>query len=497
MPTNLFPQKKSLTPFSLDGWVVLCYLLLVLIGILSICGSTGTFESTQIFTSGSRPMKQLIWVGISLSVVFILLFVDSQFYDSFSPAIYIFFIFLLIATFFLAPDIKGSRSWLVIGSIRLQPAEFAKLATALMLSTSLSRYGFHLKGKKAYLQILALILLPATLILLQHEAGGALVFVVFIVVLYREGLPGIYLALGGFAIILFISLLYTSDRLWGTTRADYYLGATLISLAILVFLQSIIKKKWQNHTKRILIAFVGCYGVSFIVTQFIISFDQSYMAMGFLFAEIIYIAILAFYFFSKRYFLTLLFAVTSILFAFSVSFVYEKVLQPHQQDRIAVTLGIKQDFHGAGYNVNQAKIAIGSGGFSGKGFMKGTQTKLNYVPEQDTDFIFCTIGEEYGFVGSTLLLILYLILFLRLLLLAERQPTTFARMYGYCVVGIFLFHLTINIGMVIGLMPVVGIPLPFISYGGSSLLSSTLLLFLFLMMDRDNKRLPAYKKQIG
>ena len=229
-------SSSRTTPFQLDGLVVLCYFILLAIGLVSICGSTGTFEATDIFANGSRPVKQLIWVGISLGVVFLLLFVNSQFFNSFAPVIYLFFILLLIGTLFLAPDIKGSRSWLVIGSFRLQPAEFAKLATALMLSSVFDRYGFQLKGSKAYLQVFSIILLPAFIILMQQEAGSALIFSVFILVLYREGLPGFYLSIGSFAVILFIALLYTSDLLWGSTRADYFVGATIVSIATLVFL---------------------------------------------------------------------------------------------------------------------------------------------------------------------------------------------------------------------------------------------------------------------
>lgn len=495
MLTRSSSSYQQVTPFHLDGVVVLCFFILLAIGLVSICGSTGTFEATNIFSVGSRPMKQLVWIGISLSVVFLLLFVDTQVFNSFAPAIYLFFILLLVGTLFLAPDIKGSRSWIVIGSFRMQPAEFAKLATALMLSSLFDRYGFKLKGWKAYLQVFAIILVPAFIILTQQEAGSALIFSVFLLVLYREGLSGFFLAVGAFAVILFIALLYTSDSLWGVTRADYFLGSTLVSIATLIFLHCIVNKKRRYHIKRIAIAYIATYVVTLTI-GFFIPIDQSYTALILLTCTLLYIGLLALFFLSRRYLYTLIFGLSSMIFAMSVSFVYEEVLQPHQQDRIAVALGIKEDIRGAGYNVNQAKIAIGSGGLTGKGFMKGTQTKLNYVPEQDTDFIFCTVGEEYGFLGSLFVLLVYLVLILRIIFLAERQPTIFARLYGYCVVGIFLFHLGINIGMVLGIVPVVGIPLPFLSYGGSSLLSSTLLLFLFLMMDRDNKRLPAYKRHL-
>lgn len=492
IPPPLSSKNLTVSRFY-DHWVFLLYLLLVFAGVISICGSTGSFDTTSLFEVGSRPTKQLFWIGISLVCAFLLLFLDSDFFNSFAPTIYLLVILLLIATLILAPDIKGSRSWIPIGSFRLQPAEFAKLATGLMLASLMDRNDFRLSGWRAYLKVFAIILLPALIILFQREAGSALVFSVFFLVLYRQGLPSIYLGVGGLAILLFVVLLYSAEMLWGATRVNYFLGATIISIASLVILYRQIPPKRRPHVRRILTASAIIYVITLTVGLFV-PIDQSYTAMGILLGIFFYLGFLSLNFLSRRYFYTFLFIIFAIIYASSVSFVYENVLQPHQQDRIAVALGIKQDTQGAGYNVNQAKIAIGSGGFSGKGFMKGTQTKLNYVPEQDTDFIFCTIGEEYGFLGSVALLLLYLLLLLRLLILAERQPTRFGRVYGYSVAFILFFHWMINVGMVLGLVPVVGIPLPFLSYGGSSMLSSTLLLFLFLLIDRDNKRFPAYKK---
>ncbi len=481
------PTSQPAFSFRYDTIVVVCYLLLLVAGILSICGSTGSFDTSNIFTTGSRPLKQILWVGVSFGFIFALFFVDSYFFRSFATLFYLFVLLLLLATLVLAPDIKGSRSWLVIGPFSIQSAEFAKLSTALMLASVFDRYGFQLKGWRAYLEVFAIILVPAVIIVLQKETGTALVFAVFSVVLFREGLPGIYLACGAIAITLFVTLLYTADTLWSATRANYFLGSIIITISTLIFLYDRVQKRYRFHVKRLAVVVISIYTLIYIASFFVL-FDWSYVAIALLVGVVGYIVVIMVMYFSRRYFYSFLFALFCSLFALSVSYVYEDVLKPHQQDRIAVALGIKEDFRGAGYNVNQAKIAIGSGGFWGKGFMKGTQTKLNYVPEQDTDFIFCTIGEEYGFVGSVFLLTIFLVMLLRLLFLAEQQQSTFARVYGYSVACIFLFHLTINVGMVLGLVPVVGIPLPFLSYGGSSLVTSTVMLFIFLRMDSSNRK---------
>lgn len=476
-----------------DRWVVMCYLFLLAVGILSIAGSSGSFETTALFEMGSRPMKQLVWIGVTFGILLLLLFADSSLFFPLTPLIYLAVILLLIATLLLAPDIKGSRSWLVLGPLRLQPAELAKLATALMLSNLFANQDFQLQGAKSYLKVFLVILLPASIILLQSEAGSALVFTAFMLVLFREGLPGIYLATAFMLLFLFVLLLYTANTFWGETRLDYFLAASVISVSTLLFLRSKLQKRHQYHTKRLIRSSLIVYLIALIINM-VYPFDLSIVALSLLGGILLYLLVVGFYHQARRFFYTILFSLLTIAYSLSVDYAYNNLLRPHQQDRIAIALGIKEDIRGAGYNVNQAKIAIGSGGFTGKGFLKGTQTKLNYVPEQDTDFIFCTIGEEFGFLGSLAVLLVYLLLLFRLLVLAERQPHRSARVYGYSVVSVLFFHLSVNVGMVVGLVPVIGIPLPFVSYGGSSLLFTSLMLFIFLLIDRDNRKLASYRK---
>ena len=399
---------------------VILYLILVLCGWISIYAASYDFDNASIFDFAERSGKQLMWIGLSLVLAFMILMVDFRVYETYAYLFYGIIILLLIATIFLAPDIKGSRSWLVLGPISLQPAEFAKFATALALARSFGTYGFSLKNRRDLFRAVFIILLPIVLIIAQKETGSALVFASLIVVLYREGLSGWFLFYGLCAVVYFVVAVKYSSVLWGEIPA----GEVLVFVLILFF---------STRSLRIL---------TILAT-----------------------------------------AIVSVVFLFSVDYAFNEVLESHQQKRIKVTLGMEEDLRGAGYNVNQSKIAIGSGGFWGKGFLNGTQTKLKYVPEQDTDFIFCTIGEEEGFWGAVGVIVLFVTLIFRLLAIGERQHSAFGRVYAYCVVSILFFHLAVNIGMVIGLCPVIGIPLPFFSYGGSSLWGFTILLFVLLRID--------------
>ncbi len=471
----------------IDPVILVCYLLLLLVGAISICGASGTFDSTELFQAGSRPMKQLTWIALAFIISIAILIIDNRNRSAMAPLIYIAVMILMLVTVFVAPDIKGSRSWLVIGPIRLQSAEFAKVATALMLASLFDRHGFKLASTKSYLQVFGIILLPILLSILQKETGSALVFTVFFLALYREGLSGYFISFAALAVVIFVVILYTADIMWGGhTTADLLMAAAITELSTLILLAKVSRKKHRYHIKYLLTCALSALIIS-AGFSLIAPFNYATTAFVVLFLTVLYIGFLALRFSSRRYFFVFLFSIATIVYSFSVNIVYEKILQPHQQERIAVALGIKEDVRGAGYNVNQAKIAIGSGGLWGKGFMKGTQTKLNYVPEQDTDFIFCTIGEEYGFLGSIFLLLLYLTLILRIIYLAEKQTSPFGRVYGYSTASIFIFHIAINIGMVLGLVPVIGIPLPFISYGGSSLWAFTILLFIFIKIDNDRR----------
>ena len=477
-PSSLFRR--------IDWILVGLYLLLVVTGWFTICGASYSFETSSLIESGSRPAMQLIWMGLSGVLIFLILLSDVGWFETFAPIFYLVMMGLLLVTIFIAPDIKGSHSWLVLGPMRLQPAEFAKIATALMLATTLNRYKFRLNSWRAYGEVFAIVLLPMMLIFLQKEAGSALVYTALFLALYREGLSGIFLGLAFISVVLFVMALSLADTMWGATNAAYWAIATVITFCMCIAL--LLSPKYRSRLfSRGLLGYAGAYLLALLLNHFF-PFDISFVAIGILALLIGYCLWMAVKRFARRYLLTALLGIGCVLYSLSVSFVFDNVLQPHQRGRIAVALGLKEDLKGMGYNVNQAKIAIGSGGLTGKGFLQGTQTKLSYVPEQDTDFIFCTVGEEHGFLGSTALLLFYLLLILRFFYLAERQVNAFGRVYGYCVGSIFLFHLAVNVGMVLGLVPVIGIPLPFFSYGGSSLWGFTILLFIFVRIDADRKR---------
>ena len=389
-------------------------------GVISIYAASYDFDNASFFAFTEFSGKQIRWIGLSFILGLIILLIDYRLYETYSYPLYLFLVLLLFITIFIAPDINGSHSWIVLGPVSIQPAEFAKFATALALAKTLSSVTADFKKWKTRIAAITIIFIPMLLILLQNDTGSALVFCSFVFVLFREGMSSYILIIGAVCILLFI-------------------------LALLV-----------NQYLLIGIYFVLIFGAFLFLRKRIRKLN-------------IWVFICTF--------------VGASLFTLAVDFVFENVLEPHQKDRIEVLLGKKEDFKGVGYNVNQSKIAIGSGGVLGKGFLNGTQTKFNFVPEQDTDFIFCTIGEEWGFVGSSLTVVLFIALCAKLIKMAERQRSKFARIYGYSVASIIFFHFFINIGMTIGLLPVIGIPLPFISYGGSSLWAFTFLLFIFIKQD--------------
>lgn len=403
----------------LDWGVILMYLFLVFFGWVNIYAAVYNGEGSM-FDFSSRYGKQLIWIGAALLMALFVIILDPKFFSQTSNVIYAFFILLLVAVLFMGSETKGAKSWFGVGDFGIQPSEFAKVATALALAKALSGIGVDFNDWKTKLTAIMIVAIPMLLVFLQNDTGSALVFGAFILVLFREGLSSYVLILGLVCIVLFLLALLLNQYL-------------LIAIFFLLFL------------------------------------------LGWLFFHFRYKKVSIWLFIG-------MFAFCS-LFVLGVDFLFENALGQHQKDRIEVLIGKKQDFQGVGYNVNQSKIAIGSGGFMGKGFLNGTQTKFNFVPEQDTDFIFCTIGEEWGFVGSTIVVVVYVLLCVRLVKMAERQRSKFSRIYGYGVASIIFFHFFVNIGMTIGLLPVIGIPLPFVSYGGSSLWAFTLLLFIFVRED--------------
>lgn len=459
------------------------FLLLALFGWLNIYGASYTFDQTSIFDFSNRAGKQFMWMMGSLVMGIVLLLIDYKTYDILAYFAYGAMLLLLFATPFLARDIKGSMSWISLGPVSLQPAEFAKCIVALAVAKYMGRYEYKIRGWRDLIVPFALIGVPALIIMvLQKETGSALVFASFLLVFYRQGMSGYVLWMGLAAVALFIlSIRFGAVALpLGTGSVGILCCMLLLTAVEIYFICKEHHIRWQGW---ILTGSVtAIYGIFLILNiWFSMPFDR--IAMGIVVALVIYTLFISIYW--RKYMLLVLavFTLFCIGYTHACDFVFTKVLQPHQRIRIEVLLGMKEDPAGAGYNVNQARIAIGSGRFFGKGYLNGTQTKLQFVPEQDTDFIFCTVGEEWGFVGSIGVLLIYLCFILRLIFIAERQRNAFTRIYAYAVACIFLFHLTINVGMVLGLLPVIGIPLPFFSYGGSSLWGFTLLLFILLRLD--------------
>lgn len=475
-------EQKSVLR-SID-WITIClYLALLAFGWVSVCGASYTYGETDIFSLDTRSGMQIVWIGTSIVLGTVLLLMDDRLYETFAYAIYGFMLILLFATIFNPHEIKGSRSWLVLGPLRLQPAEFAKFATALAVAKLMSTYNFTMRNWHNLAKAIGMIVFPMLLIVMQKETGSALVYSAFFLMLYREGMTGSFLFTAAAMVAYFIiGIRYQDTMLFDTPTST---GAYVVLLMIQLFTAGLVRVYCNAKDEMFVIGGVSL-GLTLLATLFdvfVIPFNIVWIQ---LFIVVLMVCYLVWVWMGKQlreYLLIIAFAVGSVFFFFSASYVLNNVMEPHQRVRINVLLGLDEDLAGAGYNVHQSEIAIGSGGLEGKGFLNGTQTKLKFVPEQDTDFIFCTVGEEEGFLGSAGVLVLFMLLIWRLIYVAERQPYTFGRVYGYCVLSVFLFHVFINVGMVLGLTPVIGIPLPFFSYGGSSLWGFTLLLFIFLRID--------------
>ena len=465
-------------------WVTIgLFLLLVFFGWLNIYGASYTFDQTSIFDFSNRAGKLFVWIMGSVVLGIILLLIDYKTYDVLAYFAYGAMLLLLLVTPFLAHDIKGSMSWISLGPVSLQPAEFAKCVVALAIAKYMGRYDYKIRTWRDLIVPFALIGVPALIIMvLQKETGSALVFAAFLLVFYRQGMSGYVLWMGVAAVALFI----ISIR-WGSTAIPLGTGSAgilscmlLLSAVEIYFICKEHRMRWQAPILTGSVALI--YSICLIVNIWV-SVPFEWVSMGIVIALVVYNIFVSLYWRKYMLLIVAVFTLFCIGYTHACDFVFQKVLQPHQRIRIEVLLGMKEDPAGAGYNVNQARIAIGSGRFFGKGYLNGTQTKLQFVPEQDTDFIFCTVGEEWGFVGSIGVLLVYLFFILRLIEIAERQRNISTQIYAYAVASIFLFHLTINVGMVLGLLPVIGIPLPFFSYGGSSLWGFTLLLFILLRLD--------------
>lgn len=472
---------------SIDWITILIYIALLAFGWVSVCGASYSYGDADLFSLETRSGMQIVWIVTSIMLGTCLLLIDDRLYETFAFAIYVVMLLLLFATIFNPHEIKGSRSWIVMGPLRIQPAEFAKFATALAVAKLMSGYKFSIEKWKDLAKAIAMIITPMILIVMQKETGSALVYASLFLMLYREGMTGSFLFTGIAMVVYFVvGIRFEQPLLWETPT---HVGPFVVLLLIQILTSALVLVycKAKKEAKYIFLTSVGITLLALLFSQFVIPFNIIWVQLLLLVVTIFYLAWLLYYNHMREYFFILLFTIGSAVFFFSASYVLNNIMEPHQRVRINVLLGLEEDLAGAGYNVHQSEIAIGSGGLRGKGFLNGTQTKLKFVPEQDTDFIFCTVGEEEGFLGSASVLLLFLCLILRLIYVSERQTHTFGRVYGYCVVSIFLFHLFINVGMVLGLTPVIGIPLPFFSYGGSSLWGFTLLLFIFLRIDASRK----------
>lgn len=455
----------------LDWVTITIYLFLVIFGWMNIYSSA--YKGAEGFDIAQRYSKQLLWIAVAVVIIISIFLVENHVYSTLAYIIYGASMLLLIAVLIFGVEVHDSRSWIAIGDFRLQPAEFAKFATALALAKFMNKENFKFRHNFSnFFNSVLIIVLPAVFILLQGDTGSAMVYIVFVIVMYREGLSFIWILIIFLEVLVFIS--------------TFFFGISIIFAFILLlsfFVYAIVSGEYLK-TVLVFSALLGVYIMFWTIEILIfIEIDNHIIFAASVF---IFLTVSVFFAYKKRKYISLIISAIAFLLmisTYSTNYVFHELLKDHHRSRINVLLGLEEDLKGVGYNVHQSKIAIGSGGFFGKGYLKGTQTKYNFVPEQDTDFIFCTVGEEWGFVGTLSVLAIFLFLILRIIYLAEKQRSTFSRVYGYSVSAILFFHFSVNIAMTIGLAPVIGIPLPFFSYGGSSLWAFTILLFIFLKLD--------------
>lgn len=460
-----------------DWITIILYAILVIFGWCNLYAANYNPEVGVQFSFSTEYFRQLVWIIIAVFCAGAIMLSDSKLFVEAAWPVYIVSLLLLTLVLFIGREVYGAKSWLMIGTVAFQPAEFTKIGTALVLARVMSRYGFQFTFRN-YVKLFAFILIPVAFILLQNDTGSALVYFVFLLAMFREGLSSHILIIGATCIVAAICALLLDP----TLVMCVLLGVAFVAMHIILLRQG-----RTADSLRALLSAVVAAGIFVVVWIFVLhkEFNPDLTVLVGMAGASLYLFIVKFVhrLGGIGWFLT--YAWISLMTCYATGYVFENVLGDHQRTRINVLFGIEDDPLGAGYNVNQSLIAIGSGGFWGKGFLDGTQTKLDFVPKQTTDFIFCTVGEEWGFLGSTVLVVVYVLFFLRIISLAEKQHSVFSRVYGYCVACVFFFHFTINICMTIGLMPVIGIPLPFFSYGGSSLWGFSVMLFIFLKLDTD------------
>ena len=466
-------MRRSINILNNTDWLTVgIYLVMIILGWINIYAAVYDEQYGSILDLSQRYGKQLIWIIAAIALAITIFLIDTKFYTFFAYFIYALAILLLMAVLVFGEEIHGARSWFRMGSFHFQPAEFAKIATSLALAKYLSSYNLRIESVRTAAYVLGIIFLPALLIAIQPDLGSALVFFTFILVAYREGFPDIILILAVFMAVLFFLVLLLNKFI-----------ILLIILALALMVYWILSKNRKNTFIAGTMMAVPA-GMLYLLSRLdLINLNRYYIILLAVAVAIPFYLVYAYRKRLRNVYLIILLVVGSSAFTFSVDHVFHNVLKEHQQHRVNIMLGLESDPLGLGYNVNQSKIAIGSGGFAGKGFLQGTQTKFDFVPEQSTDFIFCTVGEEWGFIGTSIVIGLFVLLLIRLVMIAERQRSNFSRIYGYGVVAVLFFHFAVNIGMTIGLFPVIGIPLPFFSYGGSSLWAFTILLFILLRLD--------------
>ena len=465
-------QRGNTILQNIDRGVILICAALMLIGVISVYAASFNEANPNIFSLANRSGLQILWIGAACLIAVVIMLIESRFFSILTIFLYAFMLLLMLITLFFGKEVNGNKSWLMFGSVGLQTVEFMKVATALLFAKVVSAHGFKMSNVKDFLRSALVIIVPFALTLLQHDTGSALVFASFIIVFYRAGLKPWIVVSCIFLVFLFILTLVVELH------------------AIVILLGAICIVAFMVSSRKYAAGFIVAAAIAAITLALHVGLEQEgievplFEALLIAHAVIIPIGIIYAFWRKVKYVLFIIgFFIVSIGVTYSVDYVFDNILQEHQRRRINDLLGIESDLKGWGYNVHQSKVTIGSGGVVGKGFLAGEQTKGNFVPEQTTDFIFSTVGEEWGFLGATLVMGLYLLLLRRLLRVAERQKSVFAKMYGYGVVAIIFFHIFVNIGMTIGIMPVVGIPLPFISYGGSSLWAFTILIFIMLNLD--------------
>ena len=469
---------------SIDWKLVISYLLLIVIGWINIYASIHSEGPSSILDFNFRCGKQFVWILTAFVIAAVILFViNPQFWESASLPLYLVVLGLLVVVIFVSKDVKGSHSWFEFGPVKFQPAEISKITTSLLLATLMSQTNYKITRLKDFLLTAIIIGVPMLVILAESETGSALVYAGFIFVMYREGFSGWWLFSIGMAILLFILTLTASPYV----SLLVLIGIVMISAAVSSGKIGVIF--WINMGLLLLFCLLPwILGKTVSPESFLGKVKPMYILIGISICALPYFLLKGYRERKRHISLSALGLMAGIALIFSTDFIFNNILQDHQRKRIEVLLGMKEDPAGVGYNVNQSMIAIGSGGFKGKGFLNGTQTTFGFVPEQSTDFIFCTVGEEWGFLGCLVVILLYVFLIWRIIVDAEKSREAFTRIYGYCVAACIFMHLFINIGMTIGLMPVIGIPLPLLSYGGSSLWAFTVLIFIFIALYRQEKK---------